>query len=146
MKNKTSILIPIEVTPESPTGEWPVFASTIAAGFPSPADDYIESYIDLNEYLIQHKEATFFLRVRGDSMRELGILNNDLLVVDRSLPVNDGSIVIATIDGEFTVKQLFNNQKGCVLKAANPEYKDIVVNSEDDLEVWGIVRWAIHKL
>lgn len=79
-------------------------------------------------------------------MRELGILNNDLLVVDRSLPVNDGSIVIATIDGEFTVKQLFNNQKGCVLKAANPEYKDIVVNSEDDLEVWGIVRWAIHKL
>jgi len=146
MGDKTNILFPIEIKPNSPPGEWPVFASTIAAGFPSPADDYIESRIDLNEYLIQHKEATFFLRVRGDSMRELGILNNDLLVVDRSLPVNDGNIVIATIDGEFTVKQLFNSQKGCVLKAANPEYKDIIVNSENDLEVWGVVRWAIHKL
>ena len=141
-----SILSPIGLKFESPSGEWPIFASTIAAGFPSPADDYIESRIDLNEYLIQHKEATFFLRVQGSSMTGLGILNNDLLVVDRSLPVEDGNIVIAAIGGEFTVKQLVYSQKGCVLKAANPAHQDIIINSEDDLEVWGVVRWAIHKL
>jgi len=141
-----SILFPIGLKSESSSGEWPIFASTIAAGFPSPADDYIESRIDLNEYLVQHKEATFFLRVQGNSMTELGILNNDLLVVDRSLPVEDGNIVIAAIGGEFTVKQLVYSQKGCMLKAANPTHQDIIINSEDDLEVWGVVRWAIHKL
>ena len=146
MENKVSILSPVGPKSESSSGEWPVFASTIAAGFPSPADDYIESRIDLNEYLVQHKEATFFLRVQGNSMTGLGILNNDLLVVDRSLPVGDGNIVIAAIGGEFTVKQLVYSQKGCVLKAANPAHQDIIINSEDDLEVWGVVRWAIHKL
>ena len=140
------IFAPISLVSESPSGKWPVFNSTIAAGFPSPADDYIESRIDLNEYLVQHKEATFFLRVQGDSMTELGILNNDLLIVDRSLPVEGSNIVIAAIDGEFTVKQLTYSQKGCVLKAANPAYQDIIIDSGDDLEIWGVVRWAIHKL
>ena len=146
MENKKNILSPMGFKPESFTGEWPVFASTVAAGFPSPADDYIENCIDLNEYLVQHKEATFFLRVQGDSMTGLGILNNDLLVVDRSLPIEDGNIVIAAIGGEFTVKQLIHSQKGCVLKAANPACQDIIINSENDLEIWGVVRWAIHKL
>ena len=141
-----SILSSIGLKPEIPSSEWPIFASTISAGFPSPADDYIENRIDLNAYLVQHKEATFFLRVQGDSMTGLGILNNDLLVVDRSLQVEDGKIVIATVGGEFTVKQLVYSQKGCILKAANPEYQDIIVDSENDLEVWGVVRWAIHKL
>ena len=146
MENKVRILSSIGLKPESPASEWPVFVSTISAGFPSPADDYIENRIDLNEYLVQHKEATFFLRVQGDSMTGLGILNNDLLVVDRSLPVEDGKIVIAAVGGEFTVKQLVHSQKGCILKAANPAYQDIIVDSENDLEVWGVVRWAIHKL
>ena len=141
-----SIIFPIGLKSKPASGEWPIFASTIAAGFPSPADDYIESRIDLNEYLVQHKEATFFLRVQGDSMTGLGILDNDLLVVDRSLPVGDGNIVIAAIGGEFTVKQLVHNHKGCVLKAANPAYQDIIINFGDDLEIWGVVRWAIHKL
>ena len=141
-----SILSSRDLKPEPSPREWPVFASTISAGFPSPADDYIENCIDLNEYLVQHKEATFFLRVQGDSMMGLGILNNDLLVVDRSLPVEDGKIVIAAIGDEFTVKQLVYSQKGCILKAANPAYQDIIVDSENDLEVWGVVRWAIHKL
>ena len=140
------ILSSIGLKPGSSPREWPVFVSTISAGFPSPADDYIENRIDLNAYLVQHKEATFFLRVQGDSMTGLGILNNDLLVVDRSLQVEDGKIVIATVGGEFTVKQLVYSQKGCILKAANPEYQDIIVDSENDLEVWGVVRWAIHKL
>ena len=140
------ILSSIGLKPGSSPREWPVFVSTISAGFPSPADDYIENRIDLNAYLVQHKEATFFLRVQGDSMTGLGILNNDLLVVDRSLQVEDGKIVIATVGGEFTVKQLVYSQKGCILKAANPAYQDIIVDSENDLEVWGVVRWAIHKL
>ena len=146
MENKVSILSPIGLKPESSPREGPVFVSTISAGFPSPADDHIENRIDLNEYLVQHKEATFFLRVQGDSMTGLGILNNDLLVVDRSLPVEDGKIVIAAVGGEFTVKQLVHSQKGWILKAANPAYQDIIVDSENDLEVWGVVRWAIHKL
>ena len=144
LKNDRSTLSLI--SPELSPGECPVFTSAIAAGFPSPADDYIESRIDLNEYLVQHKEATFFLRVRGDSMTGLGILNDDLLVVDRSLPVEDGNIVIAAIDGEFTVKQLVHDRKGYTLKSANPAYRDIIVDPEGDLEVWGVVRWAIHKL
>ena len=143
---KESVLSLIGLKPEPSSGEWPVFTSAITAGFPSPADDYIENRIDLNEHLVQHKEATFFLRVQGDSMTGLGILNNDLLVVDRSLPIEDGNIVIAAIDGEFTVKQLLHSQKGYMLKAANPAYQDIIVGPEDDLEVWGVVRWAIHKL
>jgi len=141
-----SILSSMDLKPESFPRERPVFSSTISAGFPSPADDHIENRIDLNEYLVQHKEATFFLRVQGDSMTGLGILNNDLLVVDRSLPVEDGKIVIAAVDGEFTVKQLVHSKKGCILKAANPAYQDIIVDPENDLEVWGVVRWAIHKL
>ena len=79
-------------------------------------------------------------------MTGLGILNNDLLIVDRSLVVEEGNIVIAAIDGEFTVKQLTYSKKSCVLKAANPSYKDIIINSENNLEVWGVVRWAIHRL
>ena len=141
-----SILSSMGLKPESSPREWSVFASTISAGFPSPADDHIENRIDLNEYLVQHKEATFFLRVQGDSMTGLGILNNDLLVVDRSLPVADGKLVIAAVGGEFTVKQLVRSQKGCILKAANPAYQDMIVDSENDLEVWGVGRWAIHKL
>jgi DNA polymerase V len=104
---------------ESAAG-WPVFASSISAGFPSPADDYVENRIDLNEHLVQHREATFFLRVQGDSMTPIGIMDGDLLIVDRSLPVVDGNIVIAVIDGEFTVKQIFRRETGYVLKAANP--------------------------
>ena len=134
------------IRPELSISKWPIFSSTVAAGFPSPADDYIESSIDLNEYLVQHKEATFFLRVKGDSMTGLGILDDDLLVVDRSLPVAEGNIVIAILNGEFTVKQIFHSNDGCILKAANPAYSDIIIDSESDLEVWGIVRWAIHKL
>jgi DNA polymerase V len=125
---------------------FPVFGVRVSAGFPSPADDYIESRIDLNEHLIQHKEATFFLRVRGDSMVQCGILDGDLLVVDRSLPVVVGNIVIAAIDGEFTVKQFAFCEGHPVLKAGNPVYKDIRIDPEGDLEIWGVVRWAIHKL
>lgn len=124
----------------------PLFAHAVPAGFPSPADDYTEGRISLDEHLIQHKEATFFLRVEGDSMRDLGVLDGDLLVVDRSLNPEHGNVVVAVVDGEFTVKQLQRVSGGWLLHAANPHYRDIAIEEGQELSVWGVVRWAIHKV
>lgn len=124
-----------------------LLARAVPAGFPSPAADYVESRISLDEHLIRHREATFFLRVTGDSMRGLGIFDGDLLVVDRSLVPADGCVVIAVIDGEFTVKQFYRKSVGSViLKAANPAYSDIEISSDRELALWGVVRWAIHRV
>jgi DNA polymerase V len=120
--------------------------SAVPAGFPSPADDYVEQRISLDEHLIQHRESTFFMRVAGESMRGLGIFDGDLLVVDRALPVVHGCVVIAVLDGEFTVKQLLHTPDGQVLRAAHPDYSDTLINPEQDFSVWGVVRWNVHKL
>lgn len=129
------------------TGRWPLYAETVKAGFPSPAGDYTEGRISLDQHLIHNKEATFFLRVEGDSMQGRGILDGDLLVVDRALDPAHGNVVIAVVDGEFTVKQLAGSTAlGWVLQASNPAYRDIVVGPEQELTVWGVVRWAIHKV
>ncbi|OGS99608.1 MAG: peptidase S24 [Gallionellales bacterium RIFCSPLOWO2_12_FULL_59_22] len=118
----------------------------IPAGFPSPADDYVERRLNLDEHLIEHKDSTFFMRVAGDSMRGVGISDGDLLVVDRSLPAMDGCVVIAVVDGEFTVKQLRFTPNGPVLHAAHPDYPDIPVGPEQDFSIWGVVKWSIHKV
>jgi DNA polymerase V len=118
----------------------------VPAGFPSPADDFIERSLSLDEHLIRHKESTFFMRVAGDSMRGVSILDGDLVVVDRSLPAMDGSVVIAVVDGEFTVKQLRFTSQGPVLHAAHPDYPDIPVKPEQDFSIWGVVKWSIHKV
>lgn len=124
-----------------------LLARPVPAGFPSPADDYVEARISLDEYLVRHREATFFLRVEGDSMRGLGIFDGDLLVVDRALVPVEGSVVIAVVDGAFTVKQLYRTSGGgAVLKAANPAYADIAISADSELVVWGVVRWAIHRV
>ncbi len=120
--------------------------SAAPAGFPSPADDYVEQRLSLDEHLIQHRESTFFMRVTGDSMRGLGIFDGDLLVVDRSLPVTHGCVVIAVLDGEFTVKQLLHTPDGQVLRAAHPSYPDLRIKPEQDFSVWGVVSWNVHKL
>ncbi|HSM98321.1 MAG TPA: translesion error-prone DNA polymerase V autoproteolytic subunit, partial [Gallionella sp.] len=119
--------------------------SPVPAGFPSPADDYVEQRISLDEHLIQHRESTFFMRVSGDSMRGLGIFDGDLLVVDRSLPAAHGCVVIAVLDGEFTVKQLLHTPEGQLLRAAHPDYPDLHIKPEQDFSVWGVVSWNIHK-
>ena len=124
----------------------PLFGHTIAAGFPSPADDYVEDRIDLNQHLIRHKEATFFLRVQGDSMLGAGIHNGDLLVVDRALEPVDGKIVIAVLDGELTVKRLERRAGQIRLMPENPAFAPIVVNNEQDLVIWGVVTNVIHGL
>lgn len=124
----------------------PLLARPVPAGFPSPADDYVEGRIDLNRHLIAHREATFFIRVAGDSMTGFGIHNGDLLVVDRSVEANDGSIVIAVLEGDFTVKQLCHTPEGCLLRAGNADYPDIRVGAEQAFNVWGVVKWSIHEV
>jgi DNA polymerase V len=118
----------------------------VPAGFPSPAADFAEGRLNLDEHLIEHREATFFVRVRGNSMRGFGINDGDLLVVDRALDPADRSVVIAVIDGEFTIKQLCRLPGGILLRAGNPGHGDILVGPEQDLAVWGVVRWSIHKV
>ena len=117
----------------------------IPAGFPSPADDYVEQRISLDEHLIGRRESTFFMRVAGDSMRDLGIFDGDLLVVDRALTATSGCVVIAVVDGEFTVKQLMHTPGGPVLRAAHPDYADMHIQPEQDFTIWGVVSWNVHK-
>lgn len=122
----------------------PLFAARVQAGFPSPADDHLERSIDLNEELIQHPAATFFVRVKGESMHDAGIQSGDILVVDRSLAPTNRKIVVAMIDGEFTVKR-FRNQEGRIfLEAANNQFPKIEVSGDQELVVWGVVSFVIH--
>lgn len=126
--------------------QYALLRGAVPAGFPSPADDYIEGRLSLDEHLVQHKESTFFMRVAGDSMRGLGIFDGDLLVVDRAMPATDGSVVIAVVDGEFTVKQLIDTPRGRLLRAAHPDYPDVHIKPEQDLSIWGVVQWNVHKV
>lgn len=123
----------------------PLFAVPVKAGFPSPADDFIESHLDLNEYLIHHPAATFFVRVDGDSMINAGIHKNDILIVDRALEPANGKIVVAIVNGEFTVKRLVLQSGKTTLKAENPLYPSIQIHPESDFRIWGIVTYVIHK-
>ena len=124
----------------------PLFTGKVAAGFPSPADDYIEKTLDLNELLIQKPAATFFVRAEGESMLGAGIHPNDILVVDRSIVPVPGKIVICALNGELTVKRLIKNEGKLVLGAENPDYSDIVVDGDMDMVVWGVVTNVIHSV
>jgi DNA polymerase V len=123
----------------------PYFAVRVNAGFPSPAADYVEKSLDLNEHLIHHKEATFFVRASGDSMINAGIKEGDLLIVDKSLEPKHESIVIAVIYGEFTVKRLIKKNGKIFLQPENDKYQPIEVTEEMDFQVWGIVTNIIHN-
>ncbi len=122
--------------------------SQVSAGFPSPADNYVEEKLNLNKHLIKNKESTFFVRVSGDSMINVGIFNNDILIVDRSLTPVIHSIVIASIDGELVVKKLVRNKVGkdFYLKSENKDYPNIKLNSNLDTIIWGVVTYTIHCL
>ncbi len=125
----------------------PFYGSTISAGFPSPADDYLESELNLNELLIKHPSATFFVRASGESMIEAGIHHQDILVVDRSLEPTNGRIVIAVINGQLTVKRLKKTLRGKIyLMPENKEFSAIEVNAEQDIYIWGVVTNVIHSL
>lgn len=121
------------------TTRLPLFGHKVSAGFPSPADDYIEGRLSLDEHLIQHKDSTFFVRAKGQSMTGAGIFDGDLLVVDKSLNPTSGDIVIAVIDGDLTVKRLSIIGGKVILKPENPRYKDIEFKDEQELQIWGVV-------
>jgi DNA polymerase V len=123
----------------------PLVSATVEAGFPSPADDHLERALDLNEELVRNPAATFFVRVKGESMRDAGIRSGDILVVDRSLSPVDRQIVVAMIDGEFTVKR-FRKQNGRItLEAENPSFSPIDVGEDQELTIWGAVTYVIHQ-
>ncbi len=115
------------------------------AGFPSPAEDYLDKTLDLNELLIAHPAATFFVRVSGDSMQNAGIFSGDILVVDRSLEAADNKIVIAIVSGEFTVKRLKIREGRISLVPENPSYPILEMKEGSDFQVWGVVTYVIHK-
>jgi DNA polymerase V len=123
----------------------PLGGDRVQAGFPSPADDFNTKRIDLTEVLIQHPAATFLLRVRGDSMKDAGIFDGDVLVVDRALRPRHGHIVVAQVDGEFTVKYLHRRNGLVRLTAANATYPDISPRDGQTIEVWGVVTSAIKQ-
>lgn len=123
----------------------PLFQSAISAGFPSPADDYIELKIDLNCYLVKNPAATFYVRVKGNSMENAGIYEGDILVVDRALPPKENNIAICVIAGEFTVKRLTLREGRIYLLAENTGYLPIEITNETDFQIWGIVAYIIHK-
>ena len=114
-------------------------------GFPSPATDYTEDTLSLDQHLIEHREATFFVTAMG-SMPDFGIRTGDILVVDRAIDPADQSIVVAVIDGDFAIKQLCHTPAGIVLRAHSEGCADIHVSSEQDLTIWGVVRWSVHKV
>ncbi|MEO6729025.1 MAG: translesion error-prone DNA polymerase V autoproteolytic subunit [Candidatus Dojkabacteria bacterium] len=124
----------------------PIYLESVKAGFPSPADDFIDKKLDLNEFLVKHPVATFFVRVSGDSMLGAGIHSGDILVVDRALDGHNDNIVVAVINGELTIKRLKMNKGRVILMPENSNYKPIVITEEDTFSIWGVVTSVIHKL
>ena len=124
----------------------PYLLSRISAGFPSPADDYIENNLSLSELLIRNHLSTFLMKTSGDSMTDVGINDGDILVVDRSIEAKNRDIVIAILEGNLTVKRLlFKTNALVVLKSENTAYKDIKIPESADLEIWGVVTSVIHQ-
>jgi DNA polymerase V len=132
--------------PKVTSQKLPLFSHRVKAGFPSPADDYIEAWLSLDDLLIEHKEATFFVTASGDSMTGAGIQEGNLLVVDRAPEPRNGDIVIAVIDGELTVKRLEKRRGKIRLLAENPAYAPIEFKDGQELTIWGVVTSVIQKI
>ncbi len=141
-KTKLDIFIP-ETETEM---ELPLIGAKLKAGFPSPADDYVEERLDLNKYLIKNPASTFFARVSGDSMIGSGIYDGDILIIDRSVTPSNNSILVCAIDGEFTIKRIKKIDKNTIyLMPDNPDFPPIKVSRDNDLIIWGVVVYSIHK-
>lgn len=124
----------------------PLYGEAIQAGFPSPADDYLEGKMDLNGRLVRHPAATFFVKVTGDSMLDAGIHPGDLLIVDRALEPQDNQVVIAVLDGQLTVKRIRRKGDSILLVPENQAYPPIPVKPEMNFDIWGVVTYAIHPV
>ena len=133
--------------PDSHTSsDIPLAESSVHAGFPSPADDFLEGSLDLNSLVIKHPEATFFARVEGDSMQDEGIAEGDILVVDKAIEPFDGCLAVAYVEGEFTLKRVRMESDRILLVPANPKYPVIEIAAGQDFAVWGVVRWIIKQV
>lgn len=147
MKEKKAISIDAAIQPDgAPRESLPLYLSPVVAGFPSPAEDYLDRKLDLHEYLVRNHAATFFVRAAGDSMIRAGIHDGDLLVVDRSIPPGNGSVVIAAVEGELTVKYLAKMNGKLLLIPANDDYPELDITEQEDALIWGVVTYTIHKL
>lgn len=124
----------------------PIFLGRLPAGFPSPADDYLEGKLDITKHLVKHPAATFYVRVSGDSMIGAGIHSGDLLVVDRSLEPKNGNVIVAALDGDLTVKRLYQKNGFIRLLPENAEYQPIEIQDGQSFEIWGVVTSVIHSL
>jgi len=124
----------------------PLIMARVEAGFPSPAEDYVDCNLDLNEYLIRHPAATYFVRVSGNSMTGAGIHDGDLLIVDRATEPADGDVVIAAVFGELALKRIRKRGGKVLLVADNDGYPPIEVSEEADFQVWGVCKHVIHSL
>lgn len=126
-----------------------LYSSKVSAGFPSPAEEYVEKRLDTNDYLIDQKDATFFVTIQGQSMIDVGLLPGDKAVVDRSKTAKDGSIILAVVNGEFTIKILSRNTKTGVIKLlpanSTGAYPEIIINEESQFEVWGVVIGSFRR-
>ncbi len=127
-------------------GGAPLYLSPVAAGFPSPADDFIDKSLDLNEHLVSHPAATFFVRAQGESMSGAGIASGDLLVVDRALEPKSGDVIIAAVGGELTVKRIRLRGGAVWLVPENPAFPALKVEDAMDFEVWGVVTYVVHRI
>ena len=124
----------------------PLFTNAVPAGFPSPADDYIDKKLDLNEYLIKHPTATYFMRANNNAMIGCGIHKGDLLIVDKSLTAQNGKMIIAEYDGALILRRLQKTSNGIYLTASNEKYLTIHISDVDNFCVWGVVTNIIHKV
>ena len=123
----------------------PILESGVSAGFPSPAEDHLDLSLDLNEYIVKHPSSTFYIYAKGDSMIDSNIQDGDLMVVDKSINPNNKSIVIAVINGEFTVKRILYIDKKMYLSPDNKKYNPIEITTDMDFEIWGVVTHVIHQ-
>lgn len=143
-RGRVEVVAPAQLS-GSHTGA-PLFLARISAGFPSPADDYVESPLDLNAYLVRNPAATFMVKVSGDSMAGAGIADGDLLVVDRSAEAVHGKIVVAVLDGELAVKRLHIRNGVRLLVPENPKYKPLRIESGQELQLWGVVTGVVKRV
>jgi DNA polymerase V len=145
MKEKTTVLTIMGFKESPPDSSYPLFLSGVSAGFPSPAEDYIDKRLSLDEYLIQNKTATFFVQVSGTSMVNAGISDGSLVVVDRSLKAQSGDIVVAIVNNEFLIKRIEMRGSECYLHAENEQYGTVTLNENSGDCIWGVVTSCIQK-
>lgn len=140
--NKLEFFIP-DVSQEL---KLPLVDAFINAGFPSPADDYLDQKLDLNHLLIKNPSSTFFARVRGNSMIDAGIHDGDILIIDKSLEPKQTSVLVCLMDGEFTVKKIMKSNGDFYLMPQNKDFKPIKIEKNSNFRLWGVVTYCIHKL